>query len=92
MATRQTWKSPTKNPNFPQFDQNAKKHENRQNDVIFTVWATQKKELLKNIKFRFLGRMSEILAVHRSKTNNRQNTAMNFRNPQILKVHCPEGR
>ena len=39
-----------------------------------------KNKLLKNIEFRFLGRMREILAVHRSKTNNRQNTAMNFRN------------
>jgi hypothetical protein len=26
------------------------------------------------------------------KTNNRQNTAMNFQNAQILMVHCLEGR
>ena len=35
--TRQTWKPPTKNQNSPKIDQNAKQHENRQNDVIFTA-------------------------------------------------------
>ena len=28
--------TPHKKPKFPQIDQNAKKHENRRNDVIFT--------------------------------------------------------
>ena len=36
--------------------------------------------------------MREILAAHLKKTNNRQNTAMNFRNAQILMVRCLEGR
>ena len=39
---RQTWIHPTKNQNSPQIDQNAKKHEKRQNDVIFTLWDVQK--------------------------------------------------
>ena len=36
--------------------------------------------------------MREILAVHRSKTNNRQKSAMNFRNLWISILRCLEGR
>ena len=51
-----------------------------------------KNKFLKNIEFRFLGRMREILAVHLKKTNNRQNSAMNFRYSQILMSNCLDGR
>ena len=42
----------TKTPEFDsKIDQNAKKHKNRQNDVIFTGLDCPKNQLLKNIKF-----------------------------------------
>ena len=49
-------------------------------------------QLLKNIEFWFLEQMREILAVHRSKTNNRQNSTMNFRNLSISILRCLEER
>ena len=42
-----------KNPNFTQIDKNAKKHENRQNDVMFTLWTTQKISCSKILSFDF---------------------------------------
>ena len=49
-------------------------------------------QLLKNINFWFLGRMREILEVHRWKTNNRQNSATNFWNSEISTLRCLESR
>ena len=40
--TCQSWKHTQKKQNFSEIDQNAKKHENRQNEVIFTGLAVQK--------------------------------------------------
>ena len=51
-----------------------------------------KNQLLENIKFRFLGRMREILAVHLERTNNPQKSAMNFRKLLILILGYLEGR
>ena len=51
--TRQTRKPLTKNQIYPQIDQNAKKHKNRQNDVIFTGSAVQKISCSKISSFDF---------------------------------------
>jgi len=36
LSPLEVWQQFPKNENFTEIDQNAKKHENRQNDVIFT--------------------------------------------------------
>ena len=47
------WQQFPKNENFTKIDQNAKKHEKRQNDVIFTVWDVQKISCSKVLSFDF---------------------------------------
>jgi len=47
------WQQFPKNENFTKIDQNAKKHENRQNDVIFSLWNVQKISSSKISSFDF---------------------------------------
>ena len=77
-----SWKlatSPKKTKILPKSTQNAKKkHENRLNDVIFTLWDVQKISCSKISSSIFRTNEGDFSGTPQ-KTNNRQNSAMNFR-------------
>ena len=63
-------------PNRPKSQKTRKSSKWRQIHKLYYV----KNQLFKNMNFWFLRQLREILVVHRSKTNNGQKSAMNFRN------------